>query len=100
MNLKKIGMFKEIDATESISIQDLISDEPIAGKSKVLSYLKSRPVSAAAPAVLIDVITGESIQSALTSHNDGVYWWRSDVIYYFEEYNLKLPDEFIEHVLH
>jgi len=31
--------------------------------------------------------------------NDGKYTWRSDVIYYFEKYNLKLPDEFVKEVL-
>lgn len=30
---------------------------------------------------------------------DDKYAWRSDLIYYFEKYNLKLDDDFIAHVM-
>lgn len=91
-----VGNYKEIDNdNESPSVIDNISDEEIAEKKKVLSYMKSVRPDAYAPAALMDCITGEKMDIALYCCHDGIYHWRSDTIYCFEKYNLRLPDDFI-----
>ena len=44
-------------------------------------------------------ITKEQFYKANNAHSDGVYQWYEDEIYHFEKYNLKLNDDFIQHVL-
>lgn len=52
-----------------------------------------------APARLRDVVSGDVIYEPLAFSEDGEYAWRSDVVYYFEKYNLTLPEEFIVTVI-
>lgn len=95
-----IGKIREIYRDDAIPpIGDLISETEVEGKSDILSYLKQARVTAVAPGWAIDVMTGERIEGSLLSYSDGEYAWRSDTIYYFERYNLKLEKEFIKHVL-
>ena len=94
-----IGMYKEIGGDEYSPIGELLSDFPIPEKAEVLHYLKSAPVVAAAPGIMVDAFTGEHIPGGFLAYYDGVFTWRSDSIYHFEKYNLILPDEFVAHVL-
>lgn len=68
-------------------------------KAAILDYLRKGKVTAASPARIVDVISGEKIGSSLKMLEDDKYAWRSDLIYYFEKYNLKLDDDFIAHVM-
>ncbi len=72
---------------------------PCMHKEKILTYMKSCASSSTAPAILTDVLTGEKLNISLECKNDGVYCWRTDYIYYIEKYDLKIPDDFIRHVL-
>lgn len=95
-----IGRTKEImNDSNYPSIYDLVSDNEIQNKSYIVNYLKSGRVSSASPSIVYDIISGEKINQHLEMLNDGKYAWRSDTIYYFEKYNMKLSDEFIDHVL-
>lgn len=93
----QVGKYKEIDNGDELpSLLDNITNEEIHEKQKVLSYMKCIRPDAYAPASLTDCITGERMDIALYSCHDGIYHWRSDIIYYFEKYNLRLPDDFIQ----
>ncbi len=95
-----IGKYKELYNDESLpSIYENISDTPIKHKEKILKHLESGKISAVAPSYIKDIIAHETVNQTLMMVNDGKYAWRSDVIYYFEKYNLKLPDKFIKEVL-
>ena len=94
-----IGMYKEISGDEYPPIKDFLSDFPVPEKAEVLSYLKSASVAAASPGIMEDAFTGKSIPGEFLAYYDGKYTWRSDFIYHFEKYNLKLPDDFIAHVM-
>ena len=41
----------------------------------------------------------EACNSEDVAYTDGVYLWGNETIYYFEKYNLKLPDSFIAKAL-
>lgn len=95
-----LGQYKEIyHNNDSPRIIDNISDVPIENKNIVLLYLKSHKPKAASPQIIKDVISGEEISEQLTCTDDGKYAWRSDVVYYFEKYNLLLTNDFIKHAL-
>lgn len=80
------------------SIRDLIN-KPIKDKARIINYMKKCKVGAIAPAIITDIIDKETIIPELYMMNDGIYTWRSDVIYYVEKYDMELPEDFIQHVL-
>ena len=94
-----IVKYKENDGDEYASIFDLISDDAINGKSKVLAYLKSKKDVGIAPRYVRDKITGESTGIELACFVDGEFAWTTDTIYHFEKYNLKLSEAFLRSVL-
>ncbi|MBQ9993724.1 MAG: hypothetical protein IJP17_03335 [Clostridia bacterium] len=92
-----IGCFAEFYKKGNYpSIKDCIHTESPENKEKVLRYLKKGRVVAVAPGFLHDVISGKSINMELTTITDGEYTWRSDLIYYYEHYNVDLSDDFIK----
>ena len=68
-------------------------------KNKVLAYLKSFNPDCAAGMFLTDEITGKTIEEGVKGYEDGEYYWDTREIYHFEKYNMKLNEDFIEHVL-
>lgn len=80
-------------------IRELISNYPIDKKEHILKYLKSFDPDSAAGMSLIDEITGEPVGSGVNGYEDSEFFWDSREIYHFENYNLELNQDFIEHVL-
>ena len=80
---------------QAISIFQLMRKEAQSWKADALSYLKAGQEGALAPAIVLDVITGERIPIKLCTMNDGEYFWRSDLIYYVEKYILELSSDFL-----
>lgn len=95
-----IGRFKETHNDEAYpSIFTAIRKEAHKNKEMILDYMKHGKISAVAPGYLQDVIDNNTRINNLTCYTDGTYTWRSDVIYYFDKYNIALPNDFIDHVL-
>lgn len=46
----------------------------------------------------IDAFTGETMQSQGIGMNDGLYRWQDNLPFYVRDYDIKIPDDFIEHV--
>lgn len=98
--MKVIGRIKELYKVDGLpSIYDLISTNALSNKADVLAYLNSGKVTATAPGSATDVLSGKRIKGSLKMYSDGEYAWRSDVIYYFDKYNLDLGNEFILHII-
>lgn len=97
--MKDIGGFKETYNSDRYpSIFTAIHDEAPENKSKILNYLKNGRVEAYAPGYFHDKVGSKDVIPAVC-YTDGEYEWRSDTIYYYEHYNIDLPDDFIKHVL-
>lgn len=80
------------------SMKESFEDEPYPGKDQVLQYLKQGQKTYVKVTIPSDVYTGEQIDMENCGMNDGVYSWLSVLIYYVEKYNLKLNEEFMQHV--
>lgn len=94
-----IGKYREIYNNVNLpSVKDNINIR-LENKDKILKYMKKFRPSSSAPAIVTDVISGEKLSISLDCSNDGVYAWRSDVLYYFEKYDLRLDADFVQHVL-
>ena len=81
------------------SIKENISAVADANKAKVLKHLTSATAIASIAGTAKDVFTGETIGGEWVLLSDGKYEWTSDIVYYYENYDLILPDDFIGHVL-
>ncbi len=94
-----IGKYKEFYNSEKYPSIKKDINHPCKFKEQILDYMKKCKTTAAAPAKIYDVITGEKLDINLECKTDGIYGWRTDIIYYIERYDLKLPDDFISHIL-
>ncbi len=79
-------------------LKSIISEKPRFNKDKILRHLKKGKVVAVAAGYAKDILTEQKINGEYTCMSDGVYVWRSDIIYYVERYNMKLYDDFEEYV--
>lgn len=98
-DLISIERFKEFDKKYELSIKDCISQIASKEKPTLLHHMKKAECIAAMCSGTVDVITGENVPRERLIFSDGVYKWRTDIVYYLEKYNLKLPQEFIDYVL-
>ena len=93
-----IGKYREIYNDNSLpSIKENIHI-PLENKDRILRYMKRFKSTSSSPAIVNDVITGERLSIPLECSNDGVFAWRSDIVYYLEKYDLRLDPDFIQHV--
>lgn len=89
-SIKKIGVSE---------FSKIISENPIDEKEKVLEYLKKFPEVAFTSEPVRDKYSNKIVYDADNARTDGKYTWYESEIYHFEKYNLKLNDDFIQHVL-
>ena len=81
------------------SVEDHIHDKPYDTKQAILRYLKSGKVHMVTAARIVDIFTGKRTNHQLVHMNDGEYSWNSKLIYYIDEYNLRLPKEIEDNIL-
>ena len=81
------------DDKESIRAEYVASD-----KDKVLNYLKKFKASLFTSEPVIDVFTGKKVADADNGYTDGKYTWFESEVHYFEHYDLKLNEDFLESV--
>lgn len=93
-----IGYFAEYHGKGYPLFEAATIDAP--SKEKVLKYLRNSKVIAAAPGIMKDVFMEKTISGEMLAYSDGEYYWGSEAIYYFEKYDLKLPDAFIDKIIH
>lgn len=94
-----IGRYKEIYNSEKYPTIRNDLNHPSQYKDLILDYMKKCKTTSSAPAIIHDVISNQKVDIPLECKTDGIYGWRTDIIYYIEQYDLKLPDDFISHVL-
>lgn len=95
----QIGMIREICNDDAYpSIRDLIN-RPIAEKKKVLEYMKTSKADTVTHTALKDAINPNKSMPDLYMITDGTYTWSSAALYYFEKYDMELPEEFVQWAL-
>lgn len=106
ISVQSIGFYKELIeefdpdlARDYPSMADNFASSPYPEKDAILAYLRSGSLEAIAGNQSTDVFTGESTGIPGSVRSDGTYRWGGDLAYYVDKYNLRLPDEFVNHVL-
>ncbi|MDR0840009.1 MAG: hypothetical protein LBN26_01290 [Christensenellaceae bacterium] len=97
--MESLFAHKEISPMHTKSIWDCIH-KPSPHKAALLAFLRGeahkRP--GGFPELLKNVLE-DTYFAAVHYYDDGTYAWRTDIIYYFDKYDLELPDAFVQHVL-
>ena len=70
-----------------------------ANKEKIVEYLMSGSVDMVSAELPKDVLTGQVITGEKLGMSDGKFAWWNTLAYYVEKYNLRLPEEFENHIL-
>ena len=101
--MKLVGYFKEQDSSfedKYVSIHDVANKFDGSKKLKIniVQYLRSGISVSVCPTMVHDVLETEHEIGELSTLTDGIYQWPSDYVYYIEKYNLKIPDDFINHM--
>jgi hypothetical protein len=92
--------YNEIAAGHNFPLmKDSLQAEPYRHKNEIAKYLRSGNVEFARVSRAKDVFTGEIIPHEALFMNDGVFCWSSELAWYVEKYNLRLPKEFEDHIL-
>lgn len=102
MKLKKVGFFESLPGAERSSfIRTLVSAEKPREKQQILKYLRSGHQLFVMPAFAFDHLHDKArLIGTLEVLTDGEWAWTSDVIYYYDYYNIALPDSFLLRMRH
>jgi hypothetical protein len=99
VKLKRVGFFTELEHgdADGVSLKQSISSSQHPEKQKIINYLRSGICFIFSPGLVTDVLSeSEEIISSLRILSDGTWAWPNCLIYYVDEYNVNLPDEFID----
>ena len=81
------------------SMKDSFENAPYDGQEAIVKYLRSGKKTYAATSTAYDFFTGKAIKDEKCDMTDGKFTWNTTLAYYVENYNLRLPKDFEEHVL-
>ena len=101
MRLRHAGFFRELEhgEAEGPSLRDAVSESPPPDGEHIAGYLRSGNPFAVTGMAVDDVLDPERKNVAeLMTMTDGEWEWPSDLVYYFEEYNVALPGDFVDHM--
>ena len=104
---KYVGLFREFfedfnpDYAKSLPrMADRLSDSPQPHESKIVEYLNNGgKLGSMTDGRMIDMFTGETTNVHDSHRSDGEYGWGMGLAYYVEKYHLRLPEDFVQHIL-
>lgn len=96
-----IGFFSEmrVSFADCGSISNYIVESVNYDKIKIIRYLESFKHIAGCPRAAIDCLTKERISDSFLIYEDDVYCWADFLIYHIKKYNIKLSEDFVQHIL-
>jgi hypothetical protein len=102
LTLKRVGFYKEMPHAEATDpsifdyIHSSISSEEI---SKICSYLAKGTIIMSCCGTSSDIVDeSKGIAGVPSMITDGTWLWPGDLVYYVQNYHLKLSEAFIEHM--
>lgn len=98
--MRFIGLYDELGPGMGYpSMKDSMAAEPYENQTVIANYLRGGKVHMVTAAHVTDVVTGRKKDIELCHMNDGVFSWTTSILYHVEKYNLRLPAEFVTHVI-
>lgn len=93
---------ENLHVSEQTTKEEILNNSvqlPNADKSKILTYLTSSNPIAYTSSPVWDAVNGCETDKRDAVYSDGIYGWTKTTVHHFECYDLKLNDDFVQHVL-
>jgi hypothetical protein len=109
IRLKPVVHFREFPfgTPADPSMREFMAPQPWEMQDKVLAYLRSGCILAHVmgadlpdwfdPSRRANPIIDGQLEGGVTPMTDGTWFWPAGLIYFIEKYNVRVPQEFIEH---
>lgn len=97
--IKEVGFFRELEHgdPDGPSIREAVGLGDAELCDQVAGYLAAGSTVATTGSRVNDVLKAEAVDAgALAVQTDGRWIWPADLSYYVREYNVRLPDDFVE----
>lgn len=95
-----IGKYDELSKGRGYdSMRKYMESSEYPQKKKIIQYLNSGKIDMVSAEIPKDVFTGQRIPGEKLGMNDGTFLWWNTLAYYVEKYNLRLPEEFENHIM-
>ena len=79
------------------SIKPLLHGTEYSGRKEAIAYMCSGRPFLVSTKIPDDIVTGEHGVGGIAYRDDGDYTWSSELTYYVDKYNMRLPQDFIDH---
>ena len=98
--LKKAGFFRELrhGLADGPSLRESIPKSGGKSATPLVAYLSNAPILFATPGVVDDVLAPGTEIGPPHIRTDGEWCWPSDLAYYVEKYNCRIPEDFASHM--
>ncbi len=95
-----VGFFSEMHLyADNGEAKENVVDKINYDREKVIIYLSERNRRlGGCPKTTLDCITGKEIAPSFSVYSDGEYEWCDFLVYHIKNYNIKLPQEFIDKI--
>lgn len=92
--------YKELHGSKQLSLLDNLNYKT-SRKDEIIEYLKNKNefYDGVRCSTLKDLVKQENTHLPTYAYFDGVYFWTDEDTYHFEKYDMRLNDEFVNHVL-
>ena len=98
--MRYIGKYDELSPGRGYdTMRNHMEETPYPQKERVIKYLTSGKIDMVSAEIPKDVLTGKRIPGEKIGMNDGKYLWWNTLAYYVAEYNLRLPEDFENHIM-
>ena len=101
MDLTSVGFFKEMPhgGDSKLSIMDYVNKAK-GDVDKIVGYLNDGIALIISPGLVNDVIDiSKGPAGTPTVYTDGKWIWPGDLAYYVKNYNLELPQDFLDYMV-
>lgn len=99
MHIRPLFLSKNNEGMVDIgSIKANVSESAQENENRILDYIsKGKPFVGCAGFIRDKVGNNRKIAGSLNILTDGVWAWSECLVYFIEEYHIKLPNDFISH---
>lgn len=80
-------------------MKDSLENKAYPQKVDIIRFLQSGHIEFAQLSRSKDVFSGEIIPFEVLVMSDGNYYWSNELVWYVDKYNLRLPEDFEQHIL-
>lgn len=92
--------YQELEPGENFpKMKDSLEAKEYPNKEKIKKFLRNGTVEFAQHSMAKDVFSGERIPDEVLVLSDGDFFWSSELVWYVDKYNLRLPKKFESHIL-